>query len=400
MFDARYLVDYASDAAFAIDDDLKIAAWNYRARGLLGYTAREVIGRRCSEVLQAVLLDGQPLCVPGCHASRCFSQFQPFSAPACLVRGKDDGWVRVTVASIVMSKQIQNADTRSGIAVIFLRDDREEEKEERRAPETLLQIFTLGRFGLAAGGRSLRVEKWQRKQALILLKILVAHLGQAVPRAVLVDRLWPDADERSGLERLKVTVYFLRRQLRVAGISEVIVETAGEAYVLRREAVWVDAQAFERCIAEGSAYQDRERWGEALDRYGEAQRLYRGDYLSQDVYADWCAEERERLREVHLETSIGMADCYAELGRYSDAVSVCRTVLVDDPCRESVHRALMTYLVHIGHMDSAVAQYRHCQRILADEIGVEPMLETQRLFRQIIAQEPKAAMANIDWAAG
>ena len=32
MIDARYLVDYASDAAFAIDGKQRIVAWNYRAR--------------------------------------------------------------------------------------------------------------------------------------------------------------------------------------------------------------------------------------------------------------------------------------------------------------------------------------------------------------------------------
>ena len=36
MIDARYLVDYASDAAFAIDGKQRIVAWNYRARRLLG----------------------------------------------------------------------------------------------------------------------------------------------------------------------------------------------------------------------------------------------------------------------------------------------------------------------------------------------------------------------------
>ncbi len=61
MIDARYLIDYASDAAFAIDGSCRIVAWNYRARRLLGYTRREVIGERCSDVLQAVLPDGEPL---------------------------------------------------------------------------------------------------------------------------------------------------------------------------------------------------------------------------------------------------------------------------------------------------------------------------------------------------
>ena len=54
MMDARYLVDYASDAAFAIDGEQRIVAWNYGARRLLEYTRREVLGRHCWEVFQAV----------------------------------------------------------------------------------------------------------------------------------------------------------------------------------------------------------------------------------------------------------------------------------------------------------------------------------------------------------
>ncbi len=183
-------------------------------------------------------------------------------------------------------------------------------------------------------------------------------------------------------------------------MSEDVVETAGEAYLLRREAVWLDAEAFERCIAEGSAQQRRRRWDEALHCYREAQRLYRGDYMEEDVHADWCAEERERLREVHLEMLASLAECHAERGHYAEAVSVCRTALVNDPCREGIHRALMEYLVCLGHTDSAVAQYRHCQSVLAQELGVEPMAETRRLYRQIIAGEARASIEKADRIAG
>jgi two-component SAPR family response regulator len=219
-----------------------------------------------------------------------------------------------------------------------------------------------------------------------LLKFLVAHLGRAVPREVLSECLWPDADERSGRERLKVTVYALRRQLRAAGMTEDIVETAGEAYVLRREAVWVDAEAFERCIAEGAVRQRQRRWDEALQCYGEAQRLFRGDYMEEDVYADWCAEERERLREVYLEMLASTAECHAELGHYAEAVQVCRTALVRDSCRESFHRALMENLIRLGRADWAIVQYHRCRRVLADKLGVEPMRETQGLYRKILAR--------------
>jgi DNA-binding SARP family transcriptional activator len=173
-------------------------------------------------------------------------------------------------------------------------------------------------------------------------------------------------------------------------MGEDVVETAGEAYLLRREAVWVDAEAFERCIAEGSARQGRQRWDEALQCYHEAQRLYRGDYMEEDVYADWCAEERERLREIYLEMLASMAECHVAHSHYAEAVLVCRSLLVEDPCREGIHRALMEYLVRLGRTDAAVAQYRHCQRVLEHELGVEPMPETRRLYRQIIAGEAGA----------
>jgi DNA-binding SARP family transcriptional activator len=388
MFDARYLVDYASDAAFAIDGEQRIVAWNYRIRRLLGYTRKEVLGKHCSDVLQAVLPDGEPLCVPGCEGARCFERFQPFEATACLAPHKDSHWVPLDIASVVMSKRARNGDQVTGVAAIFLHNNRE--KAELPLAGTRLRIFTFGRFGLSAGSHGLNVEKWERKQALTLMKILVAQLGRAVPREVLIDVLWPEADERAGWERLKVTMSSLRRQLRAAGIGGEVVETCGKAYVLRREAVWVDAQAYEACIADGAACRGRKRWAAAIDHFREARRLYRGHYMSEDLHADWCAEERERLREIHLENLADMAECHAELGQYAEAVAVCRTILVDDPCREGIHRTLMEYLLCLGHTDSARAQYHHCRRILADELGVEPMPETQEIYRRIIAGEAAA----------
>jgi DNA-binding SARP family transcriptional activator len=118
-----------------------------------------------------------------------------------------------------------------------------------------------------------------------------------------------------------------------------------------------------------------------------AQNLYGGDYMEEDIYADWCAEEREQLREIYLEALSGMADCHAARGHYAEAVQVCRTALARDPCKESFQRALMEHLVRLGRGDWAVAQYRRFEGILAQELGVEPMPETQRLYRQILDVE-------------
>jgi len=39
------LVEIASDPAFAVDESLRVAAWNESARKLLGYTAEEAMGK-------------------------------------------------------------------------------------------------------------------------------------------------------------------------------------------------------------------------------------------------------------------------------------------------------------------------------------------------------------------
>jgi DNA-binding SARP family transcriptional activator len=217
-----------------------------------------------------------------------------------------------------------------------------------------------------------------------LLKYLITQLDRPVHRERLLDCLWPDVDESQGWGRLKVTMYYLRRELRANGMSDDVVKTVGNAYLLRRDAVWVDVDAFERLVTEGRALQEQAQWSDALDRYVDARHLYRGDYLEEETFADWCAEERERLRELYLEMLTRTAECYAELDQYAEAVHICRKALVFDPCRENFHCSLMEYLVKHGRPDLALAQYRHCQQVLAQEFGVEPLPETQHLYQQIL----------------
>jgi len=269
-------------------------------------------------------------------------------------------------------------------------------------PHGALQVFALGGFGVAASGRTVAVENWKRKQAVTLLKFLVTQLDRPVHRERILDCLWPDVDEERAWGRLKVTMYYLRSRLRAAGISADVVRTVGDAYLLRRDAVWVDAEIFEKLVAEGRALQDQERWEQALRCYDEALSLYRGDYLEQDIFADWCAEERERLREICLEMLSRKAECHAQSGQFAQAVHVCRKALVRDPCRENLHVALMEYLLCQGHADRALAQYRHCEAVLAREFGVDPMPETQRLYQRIVnggsAQLPSASSRARDCA--
>lgn len=246
-----------------------------------------------------------------------------------------------------------------------------------------LRVFTFGRFGLNANGRDLAIDRWYRRHALTLLKILITSRREALHREHLVACLWPNADERRGRERLKVTTYFLRGQLRAAGICGDIVNVVGSTYALNREPIWLDCEWFEKFYDEGRRQAKRGQRKESLASFEKAAQLYRGDYLPGDLYAEWCAEERERLRESHFDVLGHIIDDHLEQGNYEEAAVVCRRGLVHEPCRERFHRALMICLARLGQHDRLTAHYHHCRKVLKAELGVGPTPETERLYREL-----------------
>ncbi len=390
---ASDLAEFASDAAFAVDVDSRIVAWNAQAQRLLGYTPSEAIGRYCGDMLQATLPGGEPLCHSECDIFQCFQNCRPYGVPNCHLRHRDGKWVSASFVTVAISERARQLCADNVIAVVFIQDSANTSTDVQHHT---LQVFTLGGFGIVVAGHSIDIGKWKRKQAVKLLKYLVSQLDRPVHRARLLDCLWPGVDERRGRGRLKVTMYYLRRELRANGMGDDVVKTVGNAYLLRRDAVWVDADAFERLVSEGRTLQDQELWSKALHHYIEAQHLFRGEYMEEETFADWCAEERERLHELYLELLARTSECHAELGQFTDVVQLCRKALVFDPYRESFHRLLMEYLLKCGHPDLALIQYRHCQQILAREFGTEPLPETQRLHQQILkgADSPPISVPN------
>lgn len=385
MGDAFNLIARASDPAMVLAANLRVVDWNTGAEALLGYAAAEVIGRPCGEVLKAILPHGEPLCGPGCSASDCFLHSNPFAARSCRAYHRDGRWVRISLSSLVLPAAATATEPTRPAVVLFLRPLAQAGAGQRAGQDGALRIMALGRFSLVAGDRCLPVEKWERKQSLSLLKCLVASRNAPVHRERLIECLWPDTDLVHGRGRLKVTVYFIRKQLRAAGLNADTLETVGESYALSRGAVWIDAAAFEALVDEGLALERARRDELALQCYEDARRVYRGDFLAEDPYADWCAEERERLREVHLDMLGRLADLLSQRRRFAEAAEICEAALASDPCRENFYRRLMECFAALGQRDRAIAQYRRCTAVLAKELGVGPTPETQRVYRRLVA---------------
>ena len=376
------LVEYASDPAFAVDGNLKVIGWNAGAEELLGYSSEEAIGQSCGQMLQALYSTGEPLCSALCEGRSCFAIGKTWMIGSCRIRHRDGQMISAGISTLVIPLESRKAVPGDAVAVVFLRKPGEANNQTEGTQR--LRVFTLGRFSLAVSGAGLDADNWQRKQALVVLKCLVGQLGRPVHRERLIEWLWPEADAKRGWQRLKVNISYLRAKLKEAGAPDNIIETIGQSYVLRKDAVWVDSAAFGSFVEAGRKLLNDGNWSDARERFEDAQSLYCGDYLEDEPYADWCAEARENLREVYLEMLSGLVKCYSATHLFLEAAQVCRTALLCDPCRESFLRALMENLVNLGRPDWAQAQFRTWRRKIDEEYGLKPMDETLRFYAELV----------------
>ena len=365
---------HSSDPAFSLTADGKIASWNEKAREAFGFSAAEVVGSPCWKVVRAVLPDGERVCVPNCEGIARFAAGEPGCAHECMVMGKDGERTSARLASLALPEGLGNG----AVGLIFLRPVHSEPTGHT------LRISTLGPFELTVGDQPVHVQAWERKQALRLLQFLVCRRGRPVHRDQLIESFWPEAEERRGRERLKVTVHALRKYLRAADVSGDVVMSVDESYLLGRARVWVDADAFESLVEGGIALDLERRRHEAVARYQEASEFYRGDFLEGLPYDDWCEAERHRLRELYLDALSRLSHALAAVGDLPGACEVSQRALAIEPALESFHRALMDHLWRQGRRDEALMQYHRLRQILIREVGVEPGLETQHLHRQIL----------------
>ncbi|MDP6496133.1 MAG: bacterial transcriptional activator domain-containing protein, partial [Dehalococcoidia bacterium] len=133
-----------------------------------------------------------------------------------------------------------------------------------------------------------------------------------------------------------------------------------------------------RLVAQG-------RRGEAIEEYWNAAALYQGEYLEDEPYSDWCLFERERLKEVYINMMKQIGSILTEKGDLDQAIEAYHSALGVDEGREELHRELMLLLWKAGRHDEALRQHDSCRRILREELGVEPALETESLYKAMLA---------------
>jgi len=244
-----------------------------------------------------------------------------------------------------------------------------------------LRIHLLGHFEMNNSGRGLSAQDWPSQQTQTIAKILIANRGKVVTGEQLIEILWPAESVESARRRLHVRISQLRSLLQD---QKSLIQTVHGGYLFQPDdSCWLDVDQFQLHLAEGATLLEQRQQVEAISALERARELYRGDFLAEDLYADWTFHQREALRETFINLLIELSECYAQQGRYRLAIARTRQAQVKDPLRESIYARLMLYHYYAGECDQSLRIFEQCKAMLQSELGVAPLDSTSTLYTRI-----------------
>lgn len=233
----------------------------------------------------------------------------------------------------------------------------------------MLALHLLGPVALLHSGRAVALPI-RKTQALLTL----VALSGPIARERVAAWLWPDLDSSVGRRNLRREL----ARLRESGAAA-CVRADGDFLVLADD-VTCDVRQFEAAVERGAPQQALALWRGPL-----ADGL---DLPGAEPFGDWLAAERERLAARRRRALEALADAVAP----HEAVPHLQTLLADDPLQERHHRALMDRLLALGRREDALAQYEQCRQVLAEELGLTPMAETEALIARVRGRPSAAAL--------
>jgi len=218
---------------------------------------------------------------------------------------------------------------------------------------------------------------WSRRKALMLLKVLASRGERRLHREALLDILWPELDAAAALNNLHKNLHYIRSALTAAGVTESLVTLRSETVELAG-GTQLDVDRFRDAASEALGADD-------LALLEEAARLYKGDFLPEDVFEPWAAQDREALRALAGRVLHRLAAAYEGAGRTDDAIETLQRLLRSDVLNEEAHCHLIALYARSGSRHRALRQFQVLRDLLREELQVEPSEAARSLYEQLLA---------------
>lgn len=206
-----------------------------------------------------------------------------------------------------------------------------------------------------------------------LLAYLLLNRSQRLNRRQVAFLFWPRSPEAAARRNLRQYLHRTKRALESVDPDGDLIFTNGSTIQINPQSnIWLDIEVFQSKTGPDADLSDLR----------EAIQLYTGNLL-EDVYDDWCQDERERLRRLYIRSLDRLSERLLTAQQPEEALQIARRWVAEEPYDEAAHCRLMDSYVQLGERHRALQHYQQLKDVLAQELNTEPLLETKLLFQAI-----------------
>lgn len=224
------------------------------------------------------------------------------------------------------------------------------------------------------------------------VQALLAYLAlarQAQSREQLLGLLWAESHGDAARKNLRNRLWQLRQTL-----GEEAIVTEGDTLALG-PTVWSDVTTF----VDGVQQQQQAKPPDIASLEGLL-HLWRGPLLAGLVLSEapefelWLTTERGRLAGLYMQALTQLLTLKRATGDWPGIITWAQRGLHHDPLAEPLHQQLIEAYSQQGLRSEAIRQYEQLKTLLATELQVEPLPETQALYAAATQPLNKPALTN------
>ena len=248
-----------------------------------------------------------------------------------------------------------------------------------------MEFGVLGPLQVRHAGEALPLGTPQQQLVLVLL---VVNLGRAASLEGMIFELWGESPPPSAVAKIRGYAAALRRLFATVqpGVDRVV--RAGSGYLLNLEGAEVDLWQFGQDVSQGRRALADDDLPAAREGFERALGRWRGPMLDGLPRGPLIASRCSTVEQERMSVVDSLAEIHLRRGQPAQASALLWPQVHAEPLREQSYALLMRARYQADGVAGALQVYETVRRSLADQLGIEPGAELQRLHRAVLNRDP------------
>lgn len=251
------------------------------------------------------------------------------------------------------------------------------------APVLTVNLF--GGLDVSIGSQKVSPQRFARQKTKTLLALLVLNRGHELTRDKLVELLWPESSVESGRRNLYCNWSSLKKALSLEGGGCPYLVRQQQALSVDSSLMATDLELFDD-VCHALLF-EKPGYGGWAGLHGQLSTALSGELLPSEESNLVILRLRSQYRDRLVDALVCATNRLVDSGSFAEALWFGRMAVSRDASREDAYVALMRAQIGAGQRKPAMDTYFSCRRYLADNLGINPSLETINLYNSVILSE-------------